>query len=126
MSFILVPKQGEDLQVNAWNWRPTIEFLRVEGIIDDEMSELLTLNGRGAQADADLTRRMAIAVERKLQNMHPGERIRGDLSVLNAPKKLAEFHKPESIDAVDVYSATYEWLVEFKTFCERSGGFQVS
>jgi hypothetical protein len=126
MSFILVPKQGEDLQVNAWNWRPTIEFLRVEGIIDDEMSELLTLNGRGAHADADLTRRMAIAVERKLQSMHPGERIRGDLSVLNAPKKLAEFHKPESIDAVNGYSATYEWLVQFKTFCERSGGFQVS
>jgi hypothetical protein len=126
MSFILVPKQGEDLQVNAWNWRPTIEFLRVEGIIDDETSELLTLNGRGAQADADLTRRMAIAVERKLQSMHPGERIRGDLSVTNAPKKLAEFHKPESIDAVDVYSATYEWLVQFKTFCERSGGFKVS
>jgi len=126
MSFILVPKQGEDLQVNAWNWRPTIEFLRVEGIIDDETSELLTLNGRGAQADADLTRRMAIAVERKLQSMHPGERIRSDLSVTNAPKKLAELHKPESIDAVDVYSATYEWLVQFKTFCERSGGFKVS
>ena len=126
MSFILVPKQGEDLQVNAWNWRPTIEFLRVEGIIDDETSELLTLNGRGAQADADLTRRMAIAVERKLQSMHPGERIRSDLSFTNAPKKLAEFHKPESIDAVDVYSATYEWLVQFKTFCERSGGFRVS
>jgi hypothetical protein len=126
MSFILVPKQGEDLQVNAWNWRPTIEFLRVEGIIDDETSELLTLNGRGAHADADLTRRMAIAVERKLQSMHPGERIRSDLSFTNAPKKLAEFHKPESIDAVDVYSATYEWLVQFKTFCERSGGFRVS
>jgi|SRR5580692_7179627 hypothetical protein len=126
MSFILVPKQGEDLQVNAWNWRPTIEFLRVEGIIDDETSELLTLNERGAHADADLTRRMAIAVERKLQSMHPGERIRSDLSFTNAPKKLAEFHKPESIDAVDVYSATYEWLVQFKTFCERSGGFRVS
>jgi hypothetical protein len=112
--------------VNAWNWRPTIEFLRVEGIIDDETSELLTLNERGAHADADLTRRMAIAVERKLQSMHPGERIRSDLSFTNAPKKLAEFHKPESIDAVDVYSATYEWLVQFKTFCERSGGFRVS
>jgi hypothetical protein len=67
MSFILVPKQGEDLQVNAWNWRPTIEFLRVEGIIDDETSELLTLNGRGAQADADLTRRMAIAVDERTE-----------------------------------------------------------
>jgi hypothetical protein len=74
MSFILVPRQGDDLEVNAWNWRPTIEFLRVEGIIDDETSELMTLNGCGAQADADLAGRMAVAVERKLQSMHPGRK----------------------------------------------------
>jgi hypothetical protein len=23
MSFILIPNEGEDIQVNAWNWRPT-------------------------------------------------------------------------------------------------------
>jgi hypothetical protein len=126
MSFILVPRQGDVVQVNAWNWRPTIEFLRVEGVIDDETSELLTLNGRGAQADADLARRMAIAVEHKLQSMRPGERIRGDLSMTDAPKKVAEFHKPESIDTVDLYSASYEWLVQFRDFCERCGGFKVS
>jgi hypothetical protein len=125
MSFILVPRQGDDVQVNAWNWRPTIEFLRVEGIIDDETAELLSLNGCGVQADADLARQMAVAVEGKLQSMRPGERIRGDLSVTGAPKKVAEFHKPESIDAVDLYSATYEWLVRFKDFCEYCGGFEV-
>ena len=125
MSFILVPRQGDDVQVNAWNWRPTIEFLRVEGIIDDETAELLSLNGCGVQADADLARQMAVAVEGKLQSMRPGERIRGDLSVTGVPKKVAEFHKPESIDAVDLYSATYEWLVRFKDFCEYCGGFEV-
>ena len=125
MSFILVPRQGDDVQVNAWNWRPTIEFLRVEGIIDDETAELLSLNGCRVQADADLARQMAVAVEGKLQSMRPGERIRGDLSVTGAPKKVAEFHKPESIDAVDLYSATYEWLVRFKDFCEYCGGFEV-
>jgi hypothetical protein len=85
----------------------------------------MTLNGCGAQADADLARRMAVAVERKLQSMRPGERIGGDLSVTCAPKKVAEFHKPESIDAVDLYSATYEWLIQFKDFCEYCGGFKV-
>jgi len=68
---------------------------------------------------------MAVAVERKLQSMRPGERIRGDLSVTGTPKKAAEFHKPASIDTVDLYSATYEWLVQFKDFCEHCGGFKV-
>lgn len=125
MSFILVPNHGEDLQINAWNWRPTIEFLRVEGVIDDETSELMTCN-LGAKVDAELAARMAAAVERKLRSMQPGERLLADLSVTSAPKKVAEFHKPETIDAVDLYSATYEWLVQFKNFCERCGGFEVS
>lgn len=125
MSFILVPNHGEDLQINAWNWRPTIEFLRVEGVIGDEASELMTCN-LGAKVDADLAARMAAAVERKLQNMRPGERMLADLSVTRTPKKVAEFHKPETIDPVDLYSATYEWLVKFKNFCERCGGFEVS
>lgn len=25
--FILVPNQGEDIQINAWNWRATLELL---------------------------------------------------------------------------------------------------
>jgi hypothetical protein len=126
VSFILIPKQGGGLQVNAWNWRPTIEFLRVEGVIDDETSELLTTNGCGAEADADLARRIAHAIESKIQGMRPGERIRADLTVTAAPKRVAEFHKPETIDTIDLYSAKYEWLVQFKDFCERCGGFRVS
>ena len=33
--------------------------------------------------------------------------------------------KPHDIDAVDIYSASYEWLGEFVDFCRRSGGFEV-
>jgi hypothetical protein len=64
---------------------------------------------------------MGTAVARKLQSMHPGDRIRGDMSVTDAPRKPAEFHRLETIDAVEVYSTKYEWLVEFKDFCERCG-----
>ena len=96
MSFILVPNYGDDLQINAWNWRPTIEFLRLEGVIDDETAERMTCHGCGGEADADLARRIGAAVARKLQNMRPGDRIRGDLSVTDAPKKVAEFHRPET------------------------------
>lgn len=81
MSFILVPNHGEDLQINAWNWRPTIEFLRVERVIDDEASELMTCN-LGTKVDADLAARMAAAVERKLRSMQPGEKMLADLSGL--------------------------------------------
>jgi len=125
LSFILKPKYGDDLKVNAWNWRPTVEFLRVEGIIDDNMAERMTCHGLYADVGVDLARCIGAAVARRLQSMRPGDRIRGDLSVTDAPKKLAEFHKPETIDEVDLYSANYEWLVEFKDFCESCGGFKV-
>ncbi len=39
MTFILVPEQGEDVQVNAWNWRPTLELLRAEGLLTEENYE---------------------------------------------------------------------------------------
>ena len=91
-----MPNYGDDLQINAWNWRPTIEFLRLEGVIDDETAERMTCHGCGGEADADLARRIGAAVARKLQNMRPGDRIRGDLSVTDAPKKVAEFHRPET------------------------------
>ena len=41
MSFILVPSEGEDLKVNAWNWRPTLELLFAAGVITEEDHELL-------------------------------------------------------------------------------------
>jgi hypothetical protein len=126
LSFILLPNVGEDIKINAWNWRPTIEFLRVEGVIDNETAEQMTTHGSSVTVGADLARRMGAAVGRKLQEMHEGERIRSDLSITAAPKKVALFHKPETIDAVDLYSANYEWLVEFGDFCERCGGFKVS
>ena len=36
MTFILVPNNGDDVQVNGWNWRPTVELLRAAGQLDDE------------------------------------------------------------------------------------------
>jgi hypothetical protein len=39
MSFILVPKHGDDVQVNAWNWRPTLELLLREGLISEELHD---------------------------------------------------------------------------------------
>jgi hypothetical protein len=126
MSFILVPKYGDDLQVKAWNWRPTLEFLLHEKVIDAETHELMSLNGCGGKADADLARRIAAAIDCKPQRMHRGERIRADLLITAEPKKVVHFESSDPIDAVDLYSAKYEGLVEFTNFCKRSGGFEVS
>jgi hypothetical protein len=125
VTFILTPKYGEDLQINAWNWRPTVEFLRTEGVIDGATADRMTIHTCGETLDEETARRMGAALERKLATMAAGDRIRGDRSVTDEPKKLAQFDKPETIDSVEIYSASYDWLTQFKRFCERSGGFKI-
>jgi len=128
MSFILVPNQGEDIKVNAWNWRPTVEFLRAENVITNDHAELLGGNGCGASVDAALALKMAAALDNKLSIMKPGDRIRADLTVTSIPKVPQVFapdSKPGDIDVTNLYSATYEWLIIFKDFCKRCNGFEV-
>ena len=128
MTFILVPSEGEDLQVNAWNWRPTLELLFASGVITEEDHEVMGCHGCGARVDADKARRIADIVTRKHNEMNPGERMLADLSVSSEPKKLAVFGpgmKDDDIDVNDLYSTTFEWLETFARFCRSSGGFKV-
>jgi hypothetical protein len=128
MAFILTPKNGEEIKINAWNWRPTLELLREAGLIDDDLYERMGTHGREARVDADMACRIAAFLDRRLGLMKPGERIRADLTTTDKPKKQVVFApgiKVEDIDAVDLYSATYEWLLTFQDFCRRSGGFEV-
>lgn len=128
MSFILVPQRGEDVQINAWTWRPTLAILCAENLVDDEVLELLGCNGCGATVDDTLAQQIAAVLIRRLAGMRPGERLRVDMSITAEPKPPMVF-KPgmsaDEIDAVELYSAQYEWLVRFRDFCERSGGFKV-
>lgn len=129
VSFILIPKSGEDIKINAWNWRPTIALLRAANVITDALYERMGANGAGAIVDADLAAQIADFLQRHIQSMNPGDRMRYDLSVTSVPKKPIVFTpttKPEDIDATEAYSATYEWLSRFKDFCRSSGGFEVS
>ena len=57
MTFILTPKQGEDVQVNGWNWRPTLELIRAEGLLTEENYERM----ERMQAAARWTRRWQFA-----------------------------------------------------------------
>ena len=128
MSFILVPKRGDDVQINGWNWRPTLEFLLRSGLIDEDLYERMGAQGAGGEVDAELADHIAEAVERILKVMRPGERMLADLTVTRKPKSkwtITPETRPDELDTNDMYSATYEWLAEFASFCRRSGGFEV-
>lgn len=128
MTFILVPTEGEDLQINAWNWRPTLELLLAANVITEEDHERLGAHGCGGQVDAAKAGRIADVVAQKLLSMNPGERMLANLSVSSEPKKLAVFTpnmNTDDIDKNELYSTTYEWLETFARFCRSCGGFAV-
>jgi hypothetical protein len=128
MSFILVPKHGDDVQINAWNWRPTLELLLKEGLISEELHERMGAQGAGGEVGPELADSIAEAIERTLKTMNPDERVLADLTVTDRPKTewvIAPETQPHELDANDMYSATFEWLAKFAGFCRRSGGFEV-
>src|SRR5262249_37013160 len=68
-------------------------------------------------------------IETRLLTMKPKERVLYDLTITDRPKKpliITPDTKADQIDAIDVYSASYEWLVQFRDFIRASGGFEVS
>jgi hypothetical protein len=128
MSFILVPSEGEDIQINAWNWRPTLELLFAAGVITVEDHARLGGQGLGGKVDEAKALLIAEVVMRRLVTMKPGERMPADLSVSNEPKQPVVFSpgmKADDIDGNELYSATYEWLEAFARFCRDSKGFEV-
>jgi hypothetical protein len=128
MSFILVAKNGQEIQINAWNWRPTLELLRDAEIIDDDLFERMGTHGCNAEVDDDTATRIADYVEDRVLAMKPEQRVLADLTVTDRPKKpliITPDTKIDQIDAIDVYSASYEWLVKFRDFSRTSGGFEV-
>ena len=127
MSFILVCQKGEDLRVNAWNWRPTLLLLREVNAITEEDFERMGAQGCGGIVDKAKAEQIADVVTRKLVSMKPGERMRANLSVTKEPKRPAVFSADvnDNIDVNELYSATYGWLETFAQFCRTSGGFKV-
>jgi len=129
MAFILIPKTGEDIVINAWNWRPTLRLLLDAKLIDEDLYESMAIHGKRGSVGADTACRIADFLDLRLARMKEGERIRADLTTTSEPKKQVIFRSgmlADEVDAVDLHSATYEWLAQFCEFCRRSGGFTVS
>lgn len=118
MSFILKPEAGSEVYVNGWNWRPTVVLLSTAGLLSDEQYERMGLNGCGGRASAEQVTRFADAVSAQVAKMKQGERMRADLSVTSSPK-------PINAETNELYSASHEWLIQFRDFCQTSGGFKV-
>jgi hypothetical protein len=128
MTFILVPNQGEELQINAWNWRPTLELLRAEGVLTEDEYERMGGQSLGGIVDGAKTLLIAEVIARKLRSMNPGERMLANLSVSKEPKELIECTPKMNVNDIDtneLYSTTYEWLETFESFCKTSNGFEV-
>jgi hypothetical protein len=59
MTFILVPAHAEpdgDLQINAWNWRPTLELLLRARLLDGEAVERAAAQDAGGGVTAEQAR----------------------------------------------------------------------
>jgi hypothetical protein len=125
MSFILVPLHGnpdDDLQVNGWNWRPTLELLRRARLLDDETLERAAAQGAGGLVTGEQALRIAAYLDRYLAGLAPGQRVRYDLTVTGEPRGTGPVVDQETRE---LYSATYEWLSRFRDFCRASQGFTV-
>lgn len=128
MTYILVPNEGEDLVINAWNWGPIVELLFAAGAITDDDHEPGGVHGTTLKVDEAKALLIAEAVMRKLSSMNPGDRVLANLSISKEPKKYAVFTpdmKEEDIDINELYSTTYEVLEMFVKFCRSSKGFEV-
>jgi hypothetical protein len=122
MTFILVPlRASDDLQINAWNWRPTLELLYRVRLLDDEAVERAAAQGAGGRVTAEQALRIAEFLDRYLADLTPGQRVRTDGTVTSEPKTSRLDQEPR-----ELYAATYEWLARFRDFCRASGGFTVA
>jgi hypothetical protein len=106
MSFILVPKNGEEIKINAWNWRPTLELLRGAEIIDDDLFERMGTHGFKAEVDADMASRIADYIGARVLAMKPEQRVLADLTVTDRPKRPLIITPDTKIDQIGTMMST--------------------
>ena len=86
MSFILVPKNGSDVQVKGWNWRPTLLLISRAGLLSDEEYERMGANGCGGKVNAARALRIADIIQAQVAQMNAEDRMRADLTVTSLPQ----------------------------------------
>lgn len=125
MGFLLQDRSDEKtfVEVNFWNWRPTVELIRSFGIIDDERLERINSQCCGGYVNASEARRIGEKIKSGiLPKLKDHSRIKLDLSITEEPD---DYKMHYSDDWMENYSCTKAWLVQFVEFCFRCGGFDV-
>ncbi len=124
MGFSVTDKLDEanSLDVNAWNWRPTLALLERFAVLPEDELERMGFNGGGGEATVDQARVIAGKLEELLEGLRKDERVRLDLSVTDEPDD-GTFYRD---DLTKNYSATREWLEQFAGFCRTCNGFYVT
>ncbi|MET8861767.1 hypothetical protein ABZW11_02305 [Nonomuraea sp. NPDC004580] len=122
MSWTLETPDGTSLQVNAWNWRPTLELLENSGVLDEETADLLGYN-IAVDLTADQAHRIATFLDTYLASLPDEARVMLDGSTTTEPD-TNEFHRDDlSLN----YSASTDWLRRFRDFCHTARtGFTAS
>ena len=95
MAVILVPKEGNDLVVNWWSWRPTVALLGRLGVLPaGERTERCLANGCGGHLSEQEALLAANEVDRLLEDLSPGERVLLDGSVSTEELAIASWDIP--------------------------------
>jgi hypothetical protein len=115
MSWTLESPEGGRLDVNAWNWRPTLSLLESAEVLDAETAALLGVNGyvpvTGREAG-----RIADFLDAYLEGLPGDGRVRLDGGVTTEPDTY-ELHRDE---LGRNYAAGAGWLRAFRDFCRAA------
>jgi hypothetical protein len=111
------------LDVNAWHWRPTLAIIESMGFLDETRTILMQYNGVTVSFSAAEARAIAAWIdEHHLSRMDANTRLMLDGSDTQVPDEVG-FHRDDlSLN----YSTNRIWLEQFRDFCRRCDGFEVS
>jgi hypothetical protein len=121
MGVILKAESGTHLAINWWNWRPIVELLLRQELVDSQLAEMLQTNGVGVSLDRTGALAASRLVADLVSTMPPGSCLlrNGTIDVaLTEPQPLADFNERW-------YCASREVLEKFATFCADVDGFVV-
>jgi len=115
----------DDVMINWWNWRPTVNLLLQAGAISSGEAECLSIALGTIEVSGQQAIRMADAVDAALLLLvNPGDRLLLNGQVTVAPPVHPVFRPgSDAHDMWDWYGAQRSWLETFSTFCRLSGGF---
>jgi hypothetical protein len=108
---------------NGWNWRPTVELLRLSGLFDRERLEMMGYNGSTEVSEGEARAVARFMEENVLPALRPGDRLRLNGSITDVPGNGASCSKASEL--FKNYSETEEWLRRFVDFCKTCEGFRV-